>query len=276
MAEQVSPGTPGAAAPTSPQAGEGAAASPPAASASGDSGGRNWEKDYGELEGRYKRYADLGDPDQLSQSLTWARQVAQAIQEGKLVPPSSAPQRQEAPQADPYEKWDELTPREQAAIMRAELARDLSGTVKGEAETVRKQFEDFQRQQALQMQLAIQSLRLSQESGVPFDELVAEATRLAGATPQQLLQEALAAKVGPKKAEQERERIRQELLAEMKQQKENEAIDSLGGRRRVPGFLRLVQQADDKKTPMQRKNESTEKLLRDIAKMKAERAARSA
>jgi len=265
MADQA---TPEVNSPATPAAGNAAAQPAAAASEASAASGRNWEKDYGELEARYrdteakaKRWETIGmEPEQTAQAIAWARETAAAIQRGDLTPKQAA--AAVAAQAeDPYAKWDELSPREQAALIRGDVTRELSTSVRGETEQLRKQFDEWTKGQGLQLQLAVQSLRLAQENGVPYDELVQQATEMASWSPQKLLQEALSSKVAPAKMKQEIERQVNERVAAKVAEMENEAAANLFPAARAPAWL---SRTPDKKNALEKREERQRNFVTNI------------
>lgn len=254
---------------------QGAAPSTPTSGAEAGGQARNWEHDYTDLETRYrdlesrsKRYEEFGDPDQVRQTISWAQQAARAMNEGRLIDKSTIERETPTqPAADLFANWDEMTPKEQAALLRSSVSGELGNSIQQEWGSVKRQFEDFQKQQGMQLQLAIQAMRKSQESGVPFDQLVQEATALSQLPPHELLERALNALVSPQKQKEEIERQVNERLAAERQKFENERAQQLYPSLRAPRFLSR-DRGGEGKTPRERMDEARERILRDASKIR--------
>lgn len=223
--------------PTAPPSAAPPASTPPSTAPPTTPPADDWQAKHAALEKEHapwkQHLASFGlTPEQTRETIEWARRAAQEIQSGKLRYGDQPPTAKDtaAPPADPFDGWDDLDARQQAARLRKMISEDLQTSLKPEVESVKSLLQNFTTTQGGQLQLAMQAMRLSQESGVPFDELIASATELASLSPQQLLQQALAAKASPGRHKQEIEQAVQRALADAKAEADKERVAGLTAR----------------------------------------------
>ncbi|TAK94590.1 hypothetical protein EPO05_06105 [Patescibacteria group bacterium] len=221
----------------SPGAGAQPASSPPSTPEKFTTPADDWQSKYTELEGKYKAWDGFGEPATVKQTMDFARQVVTALQSGqsavfdpetgKVLFKSVSTQNPAAP-ADPFDGIDELPPREMAARLRDIVRNELAGTVKQDVENVKKLINDALGNLGGQQKLFMTAARLAQQHpDVPFEELVAEATRMSSMTPEQLLEAALQQKLSPAQQQKIIEQKVQEALAARQQEQENEEAQLL-------------------------------------------------
>jgi hypothetical protein len=218
----------------------------------GSGGGRDWAKDYGELEGKYKSYESLGmGSDDLKKTVDWARTVYQQIQSGDLIPKTAAQQARESqtPQADPYDKWEDLNPREQADLLRRE-AREAAQAARKEIEgPFEQRFNDFTKNQGVQQKLFMQVVQqLVKDPSLDATEVLTKATELATLSPEKLLEFAINQASEPRNRKTAIEQAVQAELARRQQEDDKKRMGILTGRTGP----RLV--ADKSKNPRERRD----------------------
>lgn len=201
---------------------------------------RNWEKDYGELEARHKRYETLRHPaenraltaQEIEQALTWGKTVYQQIQSGELLPKSSMkPAAPAAPATDPYERWEELEPRQQAALLRSEMDARATDARKQIEEPLSKRFDEFQRNQAQQQQLLLKVIQqMIKEPSLDPTDVLTRATELAALPPEKLLERAVEMVTEPQRRERDIKQGVAAELARLKQEEENKQVAILSAR----------------------------------------------
>jgi hypothetical protein len=195
---------------------------------------------------------------QLRETVNWARQAAEYIQSGRLRPvEEQSPEQSQLQQV--FERWDELGPREQAQA----LVMASREALKQELRQIEQQLQSFQKNQAAQLQLAMRSIKLAQEAGVPFDEIIVEATKLASMSPDDLLQAALEAKVRPKKMQEEINKAVQAELAKRMQEQENQEAQSLLHQTGIPRWMRPKNKTEN---PLQEQMRRRLEILRALKK----------
>lgn len=256
--ESQSPGAPGA---ESNEGQTGHAPEPPAAESSFDPNDYLL-RSYGMTE------------TQLRQTIEWARQMAQAVQSGRVrlqdaeAAAQPAQQAQEAGNyAQVWEQWDELSERDRARYL-AEIAKwEAKRELAQEVQRMREELGRQAQAQAAQLQLAMRSIKLASEHGVPFDEIIVEATKLASLTPDQLLQQALEAKLQPKKVQEQVQKLVEQELAKRLQEMQNREAESVMPGVSLPSWLRGVKsQEQDSKNPIQRQIERRLRILEQLKK----------
>lgn len=214
----------------------GGAAAPPAttAPAAGTSDAKPFTTPADDLQARYdelnakaKQWEEFGKPEDVREAIAWARQRAAEIQAGKLTYAQQQEQKRQESTVDPFEKWDELDPRQQAALLREDARRAALSAREELLAELKKPLEESTRVAQTQQQIFMQAARLSAETGVPFDEAVQEATRLASLSTPELLKLAYENKLSPKRQQQLIDQKVQEALANAEQERERKEAEAL-------------------------------------------------
>ena len=89
---------------------------------------------------------------------------------------------------DPFDGWEELTPREQAQRMVTYVTGETGKSVASEVAAVKKLIEENLKGLGGQQSLYMKASRYAQEYGVPFEDLVAKTTEHASMTPEALME----------------------------------------------------------------------------------------
>lgn len=227
---------------------------------------------YEEAQGKLKAWEKYEDPAKVEEVVNWARQRAAEIQAGKLRLVEDQPPPQTAPTItdDLPANWDDLSSREQAQWYRAEAKR----TVAAERAALKAELEAPLQQQlktiGMQQSIYMQADRLQRETGVPFEEAMQEAMRIANADQSTLLRMAFDSKAAPARMEKEIERRVQEQVAKMKQEQENADL-ALINSHGAPKFA-----TEAPRDPMEMRRQARTTVLRKIREEIRGRAARSA
>ena len=223
------------------------------------------ESQHGKLAsevGKYKGYdevAKLGKPQEIVEAIQWARQVNQALKDGKITYKEAQKAMNQGPQGGnqqgsaPWdsENFDYLTPREQAkAIMDYQKSQGL-GETKSYIDNIAQQYgSQIQQQYDLankQQNILLKAIKQAiKNPDVDVEDLLSQAAELAGKGPEELLQMAMDARMAPKSMETEIEKRVNAKLAEKEQERINEQtklINSATGRR--PVFAKQTKTRDD-------------------------------
>lgn len=212
-----------------PDSGAGAGGPPPADSGAG-APARNWEKDYGELKARHDPYESLRHPtenrswtpQEINQTIDYARTIYQQIQAGQLVPKSAAPEKPAAPAGDPFEKFDEMEPRQQAQFFQD---RVLDAGRRELIEPLNKRFDEFQRGQAQQQQLLLKVIQqMVKDPTLDPTDILTKATELASLPPEKLLERAVEMVTEPQRRERDIKQAVEAELARRTQEEEKKAV----------------------------------------------------
>lgn len=255
-------GTPQGAAQAQPTSEGGAAAQP----------ARNWEQDYSQLEGRYKAYEKYGTPEQIENAIRWAQygaDIKRRIDAGEYVSKADraaaaqAAQGAGQPATDPFDRWEELTPREQAKALRESLVGDIRKEVIDPfKQELRGQSAGITGEHHLLLTLVKQLIK---NPNLEPADVLAKATEVLTQTPEKALEHVVSSMLEPQNREKAIadavKQAREEERAKIQQEKENEAIKQFGGSR--GGLLHL---APNKETT---RRERREAVLRDVAKLAA-------
>ena len=229
---------------------------------------RDYEREYNELKSRYDEVApkaerykvldDLGmEPAALREVAVWGRDLAAKVQRGELTisqARAEAADRQQQ-QADPFERFEEMAPREQAAALSQVVAQNIRQMLDSELKGLRTNIDGFTQQQNLQTQLFSQAWKLANKYGLDFDDVVSAATQRAGMSPLQLMEDAAERLASPKKQQELIEQKAAEIAALKIQEKENERVNELFPQARVPRFL---VPANQRKSPAQERADRLE------------------
>lgn len=222
------------------------------------------ESQHGKLTneaGKYKEWdevAKLGKPKDVVEAINWARQVNQALKEGKITykQAQQAVAQGPGPQGGNDAPWDNenfdmLSPREQAkAIYDHQMNQGFNKTksyIDEVAQGYGKQITDFGNMSKREQKLLFESIKAAiQNPGTDPEELLTQAAELASKSPEELLQMALQNKLSPKTQEAEIEKRVTARLAEEEQKRQNETakqISNATGRR--PTFGNRTKTRDD-------------------------------
>lgn len=219
------------------QAGSGASSG----AASGSTGtpaaqARNWEKDYGELETKYKGYTERlkhpqdGRPltpeevDQFLNYSRWASPIAERFRKGELIEKPAAPA---AAVTDPYENWEDLSAKEQVALMRREITRELRDEITG---PINQRFEETGRNNAVSQNLLLKLAKyVARHPDVDDQALLAKALEMQSklSNPDAALEFAFDAITAPQREETKIKAAVEAELARRQQEKENKDLKLL-------------------------------------------------
>jgi hypothetical protein len=244
----------------------------PAAESSADT--TDYKSKYSELEGRYKGYDQLRHPtenrtltaSEIQQALDWGRSaypIYEQHRRGELVPRSAVSERQEsrAPQADPLDGIDDLTPREQVNRMLSVIREEVGGLTKSEMQTIRSEIETFKGGLGTQQQLMFKLINLArQDPDLDINTLVHEATRASAMGPMDLMDFMAKQLHGPKDQERAIAAAVEKAKAEWKLEQDAKRVPP--STRHLP---RMVSQ-DKSKTPADTHGKLYNNFLERLAK----------
>lgn len=225
---------------------------------------QDWPDRYNKLEGEYAQWKRLKDagytPEHLESVVRQAYEWDTEIKAGKLRRAEApAPKQPDLPAADPFEKWDDLDGRQQAALLRQVLAGDLTNSFKSDVEQIRTAIETNQKNVNTQQKLFQHAVELAiQNPGVPINEIVNEAMATASLSPEQLMERALQSRIAPSQNEAKIKAEVERRLAEAKAAESKKDID------RLMGFGPSRLQPDATGTPQERRQQTRLKLLQGV------------
>jgi len=168
---------------------------------------RNWEKDYSDLEGKYKSYERYGTPEQIENAIRWAQWAQQTkakLDNGEYVSRADIAklQQQQAhqePQNDPWEQYDEYEPAQRRRLIQEEvkrLAREQFDEFKGKELAPAQQ--GMQGQHQLLLKVVQQMIR---NPDLDPADILARATEFATLPVDKLIERAVESAVSPKQQE---------------------------------------------------------------------------
>lgn len=218
---------------------------------------RNWEKDYSDLEGRYKSYERFGTPEQIDNAIKWAhwaQGIKQRLDAGEYVSRAELDKLQrgqqgQGQQQDPYAEgvWETLTPQQQAAAHRAEIMKSVSESL----DAFKKELGGMQQMSQGQLNLAMKLIPLlAKNPDLNPTELLGKMFERVTISPERAAELEVESMLAPKLREREIadavEKATKETEARLRQEFENAQQAQFGMR---PG-PRLV--PSDKKTRTER------------------------
>lgn len=191
----------------------------------------DYKSQYEELQGKYKAYEKYGSPEQLDEAINWAKARAAEIQAGKLRLVDDKPATPAQPTDDaPPANWDDMSLSEQREWLRA----DARKAAQAESANIEKRVTELAEKRlqtvGMQQQIWMQASKLSAETGVPFEEAMAECTRIASLDSHGLLELAFKNKADPARIEKEIERRVNEAIAKQTQERENAEMQQMVSR----------------------------------------------
>ena len=194
----------------SPAAGAAASASAaPAAGSEPAGGGRNWEKDYTELQGRYSRYEKLGAPEALEgvvgRERTYEAQlraINKDFQDGKLTyAQAKAAAADAGPESDPFDDtYETLAPRDQAQRMIGVMRKEFGDLTKKQLAEIEQRSTAASGNLSTQMKIAwkLMQAKLANKD-LDLDTLITKSTETSGYGPEQIIDMMIEAQGAPGK-----------------------------------------------------------------------------
>lgn len=184
-----------------PPSGETVGAAPPA---------RNWEKDYADLESRYKQYEKYGKPEQIDAFVAQAQtnkqyldKIAKDFEEGRITYAQAKQQADAVQNADPFDGYENLEPREQANRLLTALKSEFGEFTKSELKKIQDEVKTTGSNLSTQMKLAWKLLQTARANpDVDLDTIIQESTQAAGYTPEQIIDLIVEKQSAPKRQQQ--------------------------------------------------------------------------
>lgn len=224
------------------------------------------DREYQELQGRYKQYEKYGDPEKVGQWLTWAQQVDAAIKAGKLTAAEGKELKREGETAaakDWLDGYEDLEPREQAKRLADYLRGEIQQMTKAERDALAAENKQFQGNLGTQMKLQWKLNRLQQQNpDLDIDQLIAAATEASGYGPEQVIDLMLDKLNTPKKMEAAIAKAREEAKAEAQLEFEKSKVPM--GHRPAP---RMFGSRDKNESPTERRDKVLGSFLERVEKL---------
>lgn len=151
--------------------------------------------EYGEKYKGYDEYAKIGPPDKISEAITWARSMKQALDAGLLVPKdAAAPRTQPTTPTVPWESenWELQTDAQRSAALASHVQSEVKKYVDGIAGQYGDQIQSQLGRDAREKAIMLKAVQMAMRNpSVDVDALLNKAAEYSSKSPDELLDIAL-------------------------------------------------------------------------------------